>query len=62
MTSALNLTTTRRNPICVMASKIVRVATLFTVIVLSGLVLVSAEEYFDPEHQLDAAQIFVLPE
>ena len=62
MTSALNLTTARRNLIWVTASKIIRLATLFTVTVLSGLVLVSAEGYFDPEHQLDAAQMFVLPE
>jgi hypothetical protein len=58
MTSISSSPTTRRSAIWMVVSKIASVAALFTVIVLSGLVLVSAEGYFDPDH---VARIFVSP-
>ena len=59
MTSVSNLSTARRSAIWMLVSKIAHVAALVTVIALSCLVLVSAEGYFDPAHQLNAAEIFV---
>ena len=56
-----NLPTTRRKNIQAAVSEIVRLAAALTVIVLLGLDLVSAEHYFDPNHQLNAAQAFVSP-
>lgn len=61
MTLVSNLTTVRRNAILAVVSKIARFAAVLAVILLSSLVLVSAEHYFDPDLRLDAAQEFVSP-
>lgn len=61
MTLVSNLTTARRGAILAVISKIVRFAAVLTLILLSSLVLVSAERYFDPDVRLDAAQEFVSP-
>jgi hypothetical protein len=55
------LMTARRRRIQAAASETVRLVAALTVIVLLGLDLVSAEHYFDPDHQLNAAHAFVSP-
>ena len=56
MTSLSMQTSVRRTRYLMTAANVVRSTAVLALLLLAALVVVAAENYFDPQHQLDAAQ------
>jgi uncharacterized membrane protein len=56
MTSLSLPTSARRTGHFMTVTNVVRVTVVLALLLLAALVVVAAEDYFDPQHQVDAAQ------